>query len=96
MLVFAIIKGKCVSKHQKLMLQILHGVSDRNVDFESLRHFLIRLGFCERIKGSHHIFTKSDVAEIINLQAKLGKAKAYQVKQVRELIVEYNLGGDDV
>ncbi len=48
-------------------------------------------GFSERIKGSHHIFSKEDVEEILNLQDKNGKAKPYQVKQVRLLILKYQL-----
>jgi hypothetical protein len=40
-------------------------------------------------------FTKDGVEEILNLQPKGGKAKPYQVKQVRRLIVEYKLGGQD-
>ena len=47
----------------------------------------------ERIRGSHHIFTKEGIEEILNLQPKQGKAKAYQVKQVREMLLKYQLGG---
>ncbi|WP_235334821.1 MULTISPECIES: type II toxin-antitoxin system HicA family toxin [Aphanizomenon] len=47
----------------------------------------------ERIRGSHHIFTKEGVEEILNLQPKQGKAKVYQVKQVREMLLKYQLGG---
>jgi hypothetical protein len=54
------------------------------------------LGFSERIRGSHHIFTKNGVEEIINLQDKSGNAKPYQVKQVRDIIVKYRLGESDV
>lgn len=46
-----------------------------------------------RIKGSHHILFKEDVAEIINIQPNNeSKAKAYQVKQIRNLIIKYKLG----
>jgi HicA toxin of bacterial toxin-antitoxin, len=55
-----------------------------------LRH----LGFDERIRGSHHIFTKEGVGEILNLQPKDGKAKPYQVKQVRGVILRYKLAGE--
>ena len=52
----------------------------------------MNLGFKERIKGAHHIFTKDGVAEIINIQPlKDGKAKAYQVKQIRGIIIRYEL-----
>jgi hypothetical protein len=41
------------------------------------------------------IFTKDGVVEILNLQPKAGKAKAYQVKQVRDLLVNYKLTGQE-
>lgn len=85
-----------MSKYAKLLLQILGGFSDTNVMFDSLRHLLLKLGFSERIRGSHHIFAKEGVSEILNLQEKSGKAKPYQVKQVREVIVKYRLGDCDV
>lgn len=49
------------------------------------------LGFGERMKGSHHIFTRPGVAEILNLQPAASLAKPYQVKQVRQVIVRYKL-----
>jgi hypothetical protein len=55
---------------------------------------LYRLGFEERIKGSHHIFTKKGIVEILNLQPKGAKAKPYQVKQARNVILKYKLGGE--
>jgi len=58
----------------------------------TLRALLRRLGFDERIKGDHHIFTKDGVEEILNLQPKDGKGKPYQVKQVRDVILKYHLG----
>jgi hypothetical protein len=57
-----------------------------------LRQLLRRLGFDERIRGSHHIFTREGVEEILNLQPKGAKAKPYQVKQVRKVILDYKLG----
>jgi len=82
-----------VSQQDKLLAKILSGASDTNISFEQLCQLLIRLGFDERIRGSHHIFTKEGVEEILNLQPKQGKAKAYQVKQVREILLKYQLGG---
>jgi hypothetical protein len=60
-----------------------------------LRQLLNGLGFQERIRGSHHIYTKDSVMEIINLQTKDSKAKPYQVKQVRNLILKYKLAGEN-
>ena len=72
-----------MSKLDKVLEKILRGTSDANIDFDDLRKLLINAGFGERIRGSHHIYTKSNVVEIINLQPKGSKAKPYQVKQVR-------------
>ncbi len=46
----------------------------------------------ERIRSSHHVFTKDGIEEILNLQPKGAKAKPYQVKQVRNVILKYKLG----
>jgi hypothetical protein len=73
----------------------LRGTSDANKEFSVLCQLLITLGFDERIRGSHHIFTKSNMVEILNLQPKGSKAKPYQVKQVRNLVVKYKLAGEE-
>jgi hypothetical protein len=85
-----------VGKYEALLLRILRGGSDASVPFDELRHLLRRLGFNERIRGDHYIFTKEDVVEILNLQPRGRHAKPYQVRQVRAVIVKYRLaGGDD-
>jgi len=82
-----------MNKHEKLLLKILRGISDTDISFDGLRGLLFYLGFDERIRGSHHIFTKDGIEEILNLQSKGSKAKFYQVKQVRNIILDYGLGG---
>jgi len=84
-----------VSQQDKLLAKILSGTSDSNIPFAQLCQLLRRLGFEERIRGSHHIFTKEGIEEILNLQPKGSQAKAYQVKQVRAVILKYQLGGQD-
>ena len=81
-----------MSKASKIENQILSGKSDANIDFNDLCRLLANYEFDERIKGSHHIFTKFGIEEIINIQPISSKAKAYQVKQVRNLILKYKLG----
>jgi len=83
-----------MARANKLLDQILRGGADANIPFSGMVHLLKRLGFQERIKGSHHIFFRDDVAEIINLQAHSGKCKPYQVKQVRNVIINYRLAGE--
>lgn len=81
-----------MGKYDKLLIQILRGTSDANISFDDLCHLLKKMGFEERIRGSHHIFTKKDVEEILNLQPKGGKSKPYQIKQIRNVIIKYKLG----
>ncbi len=82
-------------RFDRLLARVLTGTSDRNVRFEKLRSLVLALGFGERIRGSHHIFTREGVAEILNLQPRDGgQAKPYQVRQVRDLIIRYKLAGE--
>lgn len=83
-----------MGKYEKLLELILLGNSDANIDFDELCQLLLRLGFETRVRGSHHIFRKNGVDERINLQRDGGKAKAYQVRQVRSVILRYKLRGD--
>ena len=77
---------------KNIFKNILSTLSDKNIKFSDLRKLILDLGFSERIKGSHHIFFKKNINEIINLQSlKNGKAKAYQVRQVRNIIIKYEL-----
>ena len=85
-----------MGKYEKLLQKILTGTSDNNIKFFELCQLLKKLGFDERIRGDHYIFTKDNVEEIINIQPLGTKAKAYQVRQVRNLIVKYCLGDSDV
>ncbi len=80
-----------MGKIEKLYEHILMRRSDANVPFETLCALLKRLGFRERVKGDNHIFTKDGVEEILNLQPKDSKGKPYQVKQVREIILNYQI-----
>ena len=83
-----------MSKHDKLLDKILRGSSDANIPFTGLCQLLRRLGFQCRTKGSHHIFHREGVEEILNLQPRGASAKSYQVKQVRDAIVKYKLAED--
>ena len=80
----------------KLIEKILSGQSDKNINFNDIRNFLSALGFEERIRGSHHLYRKEGIQEKVNLQKDGNKAKAYQIKQIRNLILKYKLGKDDV
>lgn len=83
-----------MGKWSKLREKILLGDSDANIDFDDLCHLLRRWGFRERIKGSHHIFNRAGIVEIINIQPRGRMTKPYQVEQVRGMILAYRLGED--
>ena len=80
-----------MGKHDKIKARVASGTSNANLSFEDLCAMLIREGFAmKNCGGSHRIFTRSDVSEILNLQPdKDGKAKPYQVKQVANILSQY-------
>jgi len=90
---FSVVHSLLVAQQDKLLERILHGASDANIGFEDLCQLLQRLGFDERTRGSHHVFRKQGVQELINLQRDGNKAKVYQVRQVRSVLLKYGLGG---
>ena len=80
-----------MARPEKTLEQVLGGRSDANIGFEDLRNLLIHLGFRERTRGSHHIFRRAGIEEMINLQREGSNAKQYQVRQVRAVILKYRL-----
>jgi hypothetical protein len=82
-----------MARTQRVLQAVLRGNADANIGFQDLCNLLRFLGFKERIRGSHHIFTKEGVEEILNIQARGSKSKPYQVKQVRQVVVRYKLAG---
>ena len=83
------------SRDLRLLRRVLIGKSDASIRFDDIRRLLVTLGFEERIRGSHHIFTKEGVIEILNLQPRAAMAKPYQVRQARIVIIEYGMVPDD-
>lgn len=83
-----------VNKRRKLLRKVLEGQSDAGISFDGLCALLRWLGFDERVRGSHRIFTRADIVEILNIQPVGSRAKPYQVKQVRALLLRYRLEGD--
>lgn len=83
-----------MTQRGKTLRMVISGTSDVNVEFDELRSLLNALGFGERIRGDHHIFSHEGIAEIINIQPTGAKAKPYQVKQIRNIILKYRLGED--
>jgi hypothetical protein len=85
------IRQLMMGKTEKTLTAILRGTSDANISFNDLCLLLKDLGFSERIRGDHFIYSKDGIAEILNVQPIGNKAKPYQIKQVRNLILKYKL-----
>ena len=83
-----------MAQFEKELQKIMSGVSDSNIRFSDLCNILETLGFILRAKGGHFIYYKDGIEEIINLQPLGNKAKDYQVRQVRNVILKYKLGGN--
>ncbi len=83
-----------MGKWDKLLERILRGTSDASISFDDLCGLLERLGFERRTRGSHNVFRRPGVMEKPNLQRAGNKAKVYQVRQVRDIILRYKLGDE--
>jgi hypothetical protein len=68
-----------MTTYRKLLERVLSGRSDANIRFE------------ERSRGSHHVFVRPGVEDMINLQREGHMAKPYQVRQVRAVVTKYRL-----
>jgi len=68
----------------------------KNIRFNRLCKIAEVFGFIMRKgKGSHYIFTRSNIEELLNFQNVSGKAKPYQVKQLIKIIDKYGLSEED-
>jgi len=75
---------------RKLLQLILD--NPRNVRFDDLIRVVEGFGFrLDRISGSHHIYKRAGIQQLINLQNVGGMAKNYQVKQFLEIVEEFDL-----
>ncbi len=80
---------------KNILGKVLSGTADANIRFSELRKLVLWFGFKERIKGDHYIYSKTGIPDIMNIQPiDNGKAKPYQVKQIRNLIHKYKLNKD--
>ena len=84
-----------MGRHDKLLARILRGGTDANISFSELCALLAHLGFDERGRGSHRVFTRPGIEELINLQEAGAKAKVYQVRQVRAILPKYGIDADE-
>ncbi len=81
-------------RNRKLLEQALRNPA--GLRFEEAKKLAAAFGFrLDRVNGSHHIYVRSGVPRLVNLQNCSGKAKAYQVRQVLKLAELHNLPLED-
>lgn len=80
-----------ISSADKIIASVLSGTKDKNIAFADLCTLLTALGFVRRIKVDHFMYAKDGIPEIINIQPNEDKAKAYQVRQIRAIILKYHM-----
>ena len=80
-----------MGKAEKLFEKLMAGRNDANFSFDDLCTLLTKLGYtARRTKGSHIIFQRGP--SFLNFQPSTsGKAKFYQVRQVRLELQKLNL-----
>jgi len=80
-----------MSKVERWFDKLMAGQNDANFPFDDLCALLTKLGYTARkTKGSHIIFQRGP--SFLNLQPSTGgKAKTYQIRQVRQELQKLNL-----
>jgi predicted RNA binding protein YcfA (HicA-like mRNA interferase family) len=84
-----------MGRYEKLLQMILSGQQDASINFSEVVSLLQSLGFSMRVKGSHHLFFREGIIEIINIQPLGSKAKPYQIKQIRNIVLKYKLRAEN-
>jgi predicted RNA binding protein YcfA (HicA-like mRNA interferase family) len=75
---------------RKLLKKIIGG--SKNIRFSDMANLVKGFGFeLSRTDGSHHIFVRSEVPELVNLQNVKGQAKPYQMRQFLKLVEKHDL-----
>jgi predicted RNA binding protein YcfA (HicA-like mRNA interferase family) len=79
---------------RKLLKKIISG--SKNIGFADMANLVRGFGFeLSRTEGSHHIFFRPDIPELVNLQNVKGQAKPYQMRQFLKLVEKHNLRLED-
>ena len=75
---------------KKILQKILAG--SKNIKFSDMVNLVEGFGFTlSRTDGSHHIFNRPDIPELVNLQNIKGQTKPYQMRQFLKLVEKHDL-----
>ncbi len=77
-------------KYEEIYADILSGKKDANIKFRDLCELLDKMGFKCSVRGDHYIYRRNDTP-IVNIQPDGNKAKSYQVRQIRNIILQCKL-----
>jgi predicted RNA binding protein YcfA (HicA-like mRNA interferase family) len=78
--------------NKKIYNSVISGKSDNNINYADFQSLIVALGFTyQRNNGSHTMYYHSDIREFMNIQKQGSKAKGYQVKQLRDIILTHGL-----
>jgi predicted RNA binding protein YcfA (HicA-like mRNA interferase family) len=70
---------------RKTLARVLAG--SRNIRFADIQHLVEGFGlYVSRTSGSHHIFSRPGIPELVNLQEVRGEAKPYQIRQFIKIV----------
>lgn len=78
--------------NQKTYNDVISGKSDNNIRFTEFRNLIIDLGVdFKNQNGSHMVYYHKGINERMTVQNAGSKAKGYQVRQLRNIIVKHGL-----
>jgi predicted RNA binding protein YcfA (HicA-like mRNA interferase family) len=81
-------------KPEKILEKAL--TNPKDIRFSDFVKLIESFGFkFLRTNGSHHLYYRTDIREFMNIQEKHSKAKAYQVRQLLDLVERYDLRQGD-
>ena len=83
-------KGNLMNK--QIYNSVISGKADHSISFSDFQNLVVDLGFqFRRQRGSHTMYYHPGVNAFMNIQKDGAKAKAYEVRQLREIIRKYGL-----
>lgn len=78
--------------NKKTYNDVISGKADNNINFNDFRNLIVDLGFdFIRQNGSHVQYYHNGINERMTIQNNKSKAKEYQVRQLRNIIVKHSL-----
>ncbi len=78
-------------KSKKTYDKVMSGKSDNSIVFNDFYNLLLDLGFIHRNTKGSHIQMKHPNGAFISIQNNNGKAKGFEVKELRQKIINHEI-----